>query len=149
VKIADALVGVRRLYIETAPFIYYVEAHPIYVHKMKRFFNGVNIGSFEAVTSVITLTEVLTKPLKSKDNAVEQGYRTLLQDTRHITLISVTAPIAERAADLRQRYNLHTPDALHLASAIEESCDAFLTNDLALQRVTELSVLALDDLELE
>jgi len=125
VKIADALIGVQQLYIETAPFIYYVEAHPIYAHKMKQFFNSVNIGSVEAVTSVITLTEVLTKPLKIQDKVVEQAYRTLLQNTRHITLITVTAPVAEQAADLRQRYNLHTPDALHLASALEESCDAF------------------------
>ena len=62
-KIADALIGVRRLYIETAPFIYYVEAHPVYTDKMKRFFLEVSTGNIEAVTSVIVLTEALIKPL--------------------------------------------------------------------------------------
>jgi predicted nucleic acid-binding protein len=55
---------------------------------------------------------------------------------------------AERAADLRARYGLKTPDALQIGCALESGCDAFLCNDLALKRVTELRVLALDELEL-
>ena len=39
-------------------------------------------------------------------------------------------------------------DALQVAVAIRENCQAFLTNDRRLARVTELSVLVLDDLEL-
>jgi len=116
---------------------------------MKRFFQDVNTGRIEAITSVIVLTEVLTKPLKVGDKVVEQAYRRLLQNTQHITLKPVTDSIAERAADLRQRYNLKTPDALHLATAIDQACEAFLTNDLTLRRVTELRVLVLDDLEIE
>ena len=63
-------------------------------------------------------------------------------------LIPVTLPIAESAADLRARYNLRTPDALHVASALSSGCDAFLTNDAGLKRVQELPILVLDELEL-
>jgi predicted nucleic acid-binding protein len=63
--------------------------------------------------------------------------------------VAVSAQIAETAADLRAHYNLRTPDALHVATALAVQCDAFLTNDAAIRRVTELRVLLLDDLELD
>jgi predicted nucleic acid-binding protein len=43
---------------------------------------------------------------------------------------------------------LRTPDALQIATALEAGCEAFLSNDAGLRRVTELRVLILDDLEL-
>jgi predicted nucleic acid-binding protein len=46
------------------------------------------------------------------------------------------------------RYSLRTPDALQVATALAAGCAALLTNDVRLQRVTELRVLVLDELEL-
>lgn len=57
-------------------------------------------------------------------------------------------PLAEQAADLRARYNLRTPDAVQIATAIDTGCDAFLTNDIALKRVTEICVIVLSELTL-
>lgn len=49
--------------------------------------------------------------------------------------------IFERATDLRAKYlKLKTPDALHLAAAIESGCDAFVTNDFGLKVITEIRV---------
>jgi len=149
VKISQVLVNVQRLYVETSPFIYYVENHPVYADKMQQIFEDVNTGRIECITSVITLAETLTKPLQTGDKSVEQAYRTLLQQTQHITLIPITAVIAERTADLRARYSLKAPDALHLAAALNTNCDAFLTNDLRLRRVSEIQVLVLNELELD
>jgi predicted nucleic acid-binding protein len=75
-------------------------------------------------------------------------YRDLLVHGRNFTLISIDPQIAESAADLRARYNLRTPDALQVAAALQTGCEAFLTNDKGLQRVTELRVLVLDELTL-
>jgi len=63
--------------------------------------------------------------------------------------VPISAGVAESAADLRARYNLRTPDALHVATAIDAGCDAFLTNDTGIKRVQEIAVLVLDDLELD
>ena len=63
-KIRDALEGIQRLYTETAPLIYYVEEHPTYAAKMDAIFEVLEDRPIEAVSSVITLTEVLTHPLK-------------------------------------------------------------------------------------
>ncbi|WP_404987325.1 type II toxin-antitoxin system VapC family toxin [Candidatus Hadarchaeum sp.] len=56
------------------------------------------------------------------------------------------AAIAERAADLRARYGLRTPDALQVATALHAGATAFLTNDARLKAVRELEVVLLDEL---
>lgn len=147
-KINDALAGVGLLCIETAPFIYYTESRAGYVDKMRAIFQRAQDAQITVVTSVITLTECLMKPLRDNDTNLVTAYNAMLRSTRRVRLEPVDVTVAGRAADLRAKYNLRTPDALHIATALVAGCDAFLTNDLALKRVTEIQVLALDDLEL-
>ena len=148
-KISDALEGVQRLYTETAPLIYYVEENPTYVAKMNAIIEAIEDRPIEAVSSVITLTEVLTYPLKLGNTRLERESRDILLHSGGFRLLTITARIAESAAALRARYNLRTPDALHVAAAIDVRCDAFLTNDTGIKRVTEITVLVLDELELD
>ena len=93
------------------------------------------------------MTEVLTQPKRVGNVTVEHEYRDLLLHSRHFRLISIDASIAEQAADLRARYRLRTPDALQIAAALTVGCQAFVTNDPPLKRMTELRVLVLDDLK--
>ena len=146
-KVSAALEGIRRLYIDTAPLIYFVEENPAYVTKMDTVIAAVDGAAIEAVSLVITLTEVLVHPMRLKNIHLEGEYRDILFNSKGFHLQAVTARIAEAAAGLRARYDLHTPDALHIATAIEAGCDAFLTNDAGIKRVTELGVLILDELE--
>jgi predicted nucleic acid-binding protein len=114
VKISDALGGIQRLYTETAPLIYYVEEIPTHVAKMDAIIGAIEDSPIEAVSSVITLTEVLTHPLKLGNARLVQAYRDILLNSRRFRLLPITSRIAESAADLRARYNLRTPDALHV-----------------------------------
>ncbi len=41
---------------------------------------------------------------------------------------------------MRADLGFKTPDALHLAAAIEGGCDRFLTNDARLSRCTDIAV---------
>ena len=54
-----------------------------------------------------------------------------------------TRDVVERAAELRAKYRLKMMDALHVASAIVNRADLFLSNDDDLRRVTEIKVLLL------
>ena len=148
-KISDALEGVQRLYTETAPLIYYVEENPTCVAKMDAIIASIEDRPIEALSSVITLAEVLTHPLKLGNTRLAQAYRDILLNNGEVRLLPVTSRIAESAADLRARYNLRTPDALHVAAGIDARCDAFLTNDAGIKRITEIAVLVLDELELD
>jgi len=55
--------------------------------------------------------------------------------------------VGQQAAVLRANYNLTLTDALQVATALAASCNVFLTNDRTLQRVTELQIIVLNDLE--
>lgn len=145
-SINEALETVALLGIETAPFIYFVEKHPDYVAKMRSIFQRVDEAQLQVITSTITLTEVLTLPFETGNVSYQRAYREMLLNTASITTLPVTASIAEKAAELRARHRLRTPDALHIATALVSGCDAFLTNDLKLKRVTEIQVLVLGEL---
>ncbi|MBZ0280209.1 MAG: type II toxin-antitoxin system VapC family toxin [Anaerolineae bacterium] len=147
IKVSAALSGIKSLYIEAAPLIYYVEENPIYIDRMDAIVEQIEDVPIEGVSSVITLTEVLTHPLRLGQGKLVQEYQNILLHSVLFRLIPVTAKTAELAADLRARYHLRSPDALHIATAIEYGCGAFLTNDLSLKRVAEIPILILDELE--
>lgn len=48
---------------------------------------------------------------------------------------------------MRAKYNIHTPDALQVATAIERQADYFLTNDLRLKAVTEIKGITIAELQ--
>jgi len=146
-KVDDALVGVTDLGFDTAPLIYFVERHSTYVDIVREFVRRVDTRAVRGYSSMVTLTEVLTRPKQKGNTTVEQEYRDLLLHSRNFTLLPIDATIAERAADLRARYRFRAPDALQIAAALAAGCQAFLTNDAALKRTVELRVLVLDDLK--
>jgi len=147
-KLDQALAGVTRLGFDTAPVIYFIEANARYDALVTEIFQRVSGGISEGITSVITLTEVLIHPLRRGDAALQQQYGDLLINSANFQTLPIDIKTATSAADLRARYNLRTPDALQVATAIAAGCDAFLTNDSGLHRVSELRVLVLDQLEL-
>lgn len=147
-KLDIALDGVVRLGLDTSPFIYFVERNPTYVDRVREVVRRIAAGTIIGHTSVISLTEVLVQPLRQGNASLAQRYRRFLTRSRNLSLDPIHGNVAERAADLRARYGLRTPDALQLATALGAGCTAFLTNDIRLQRVTEIRVLVLDEIEL-
>jgi predicted nucleic acid-binding protein len=53
--------------------------------------------------------------------------------------------VAERAAAIRARWNLRTPDAIIAATALQAGCSHLITNDSVFQRVEGLNVLLISD----
>ena len=96
--------------------------------------------------STLTLTEVLSLPLRLGRDDLVRAYRTLLEGHDRLRLVAVDAGVAVKAAELRARHNLRTPDAIQIAAALPAGCDAFLTNESDLRRVTEVKVILVSDL---
>lgn len=140
--------GVTLLGFDTAPLIYYTERHPTFGPLTYAIFQRIANGDIAACTSVVSLAETLVYPKRLQDRGQERIYKRLLLRTPGFACLPVDTAIAERAAELRARYNLRTPDAIQVATALVAGCEAFLTNDLALRRVADLRVLALGMLTL-
>jgi predicted nucleic acid-binding protein len=137
----------KLVFLDTAPLIYFIEGHSQYQQKLQQLFILNDEGNFKFLSSAITLLEVLVKPLKEGENKIVEQYKTILSNAEGIDIFEITIPIAIKAAELRAKYNIHTPDALQVAIAIEYQADYFLTNDLRLKSVAEIEVVTLSELE--
>ena len=132
--------------LDTAPLIYFIEENPVYLPLVRPFFEAVDRGEFQVVTSVLTLTEVLVHPLRRGDHRLAYEYRQILLQARQVTTVPISEAIAEEAAVLRGKHGLRTPDASQLATAIRSGASSFLTNDTRLPNLSGLKILVLNQL---
>jgi predicted nucleic acid-binding protein len=91
------------------------------------------------VTSRLTRLECRSKPLRAGDLATVAQFDVFFAGVE-LVLADVSAVVIERATDLRTKYNLKTPDALHYATAVETGAAVFLTGDRGLARCVEVPV---------
>lgn len=146
-RISDALVGVSSLFLDTAPVIYFVERNPQFVDLVDPIFDRLE-ADITTVVSGITLSECLVGAIRLGLVDLEQAFVDVLQQDE-VVFVEINVAIAREAARIRVRYNLQLPDALQVAAAIIAGCEAFLTNDTALKRVTELRVLVVGELSVQ
>lgn len=135
----------KTIALDSAPLIYFVEENLYFLERVRPFFNALERSEFTALTSTLTITETLVKPLQHGLAERVQIFQELL--TEYVEIIPVTAEIAEAAAKLRADHNLRTPDAIQIATAITCQADFFLTNDARLGRLKQPKVLVLAELK--
>jgi predicted nucleic acid-binding protein len=132
--------------LDTAPLIYFIEQNPNYLEMMRLFFRSFARGDFRMVTSTVTLVEVLVHPLRQRNTILAQEYREILLNQESLTVVELTPDIAEKAAQLRATYNLRSPDAIQMATALREGASFLLTNDVRLPSLPGLTILVLENL---
>ena len=128
------LEGMHKVAIDSNCFIYLIEGSP-YTDKLTDLFQRIEKKSLMAVTSIITITEILTGPYKSQNHKLVEEYRSTLFSFPNLVFREMDYAIANRTAQCRAEYGLKTPDAIQLATAILEEADVFITNDTDFQNV--------------
>ncbi len=136
----------KTVFLDTAPLIYFIEGHSVYQEKLMECFVANDKGDFSFITSSITLLEVLVKPLKEGKPKLVSQYKKILLGASGIHIAEISNDIAEGAARLRAKYSLKTPDAIQIATALENQVDYFFTNDHRLAVVNEIRIITLLDL---
>jgi predicted nucleic acid-binding protein len=143
-ELVDALRG-KRICIDTAPFIYFIEKDPNYLNIVRPIFSEIDAGNIEALTSTITLLEVLVLPFKTKNESLAEKYREILLHAEGLATYEIVHEVSELAAKLRVKYAIRTPDAIQIAVGIIYGADAFLTNDSGLKKVNDIRVMILEE----
>lgn len=144
--ISDALHGVQRIFLDTAPVIYFVEQNPRYSAQVEEVFRRLDAGTIVGVTSPVTLAECLHLPLQKDDHELTAVFAELLVGGPNTKFQVIDSAVATMAADISVRHKLRLPDAFQLAAAVTAGCDAFLTNDVQLRRVQGINVVILDQI---
>jgi len=134
-----------RICIDTAPFIYFIEKNSKYLGLLRPFFAEINAGKIDALTSTITLLEVLVLPFKTKNESLAERYRDILLYAEGLTTFEIFHEVSELSAKLRAKYSIRTPDAIQIAVGIIYGADTFLTNDSGLKKVKDIRVVILED----
>jgi predicted nucleic acid-binding protein len=136
----------RRIALDTSVFIYQLEVNARYVTLTDHIFTWIERGSGRAVTSTITMTELLVQPYQNGDEQQADEFYVLLSTYPNLEWIAPNLEIADRAAKLRALHRLRTPDALQAATAIHAGATGFVTNDPVFERVKAFETVLLDKL---
>ena len=134
----------RRIALDTSIFIYQLEANPKYVSLTDIVFSWVERASHEAVTSTITMTELLVPSYRDGNEQRVDEFYGLLSTYPNLRWIAPDLETADLAARLRAMYRLRTPDALQAATAIRAQATGFITNDPVFARIEEFETAVLD-----
>jgi predicted nucleic acid-binding protein len=92
------------------------------------------MGEVSGVVSTVAIPEVLSREYQEspkRAHALHHQFVTM----PNVDWVEVSMAVADRAAHLRARYNLSTPDAIHAATALQRGTDWLVTNDRKLRRV--------------
>lgn len=135
-----------KIYLDTAPIIYYLESSQQYVNVMQNFLVDHYANGSDFYTSKITDLEYLPMPLRDNRNDLVVAFDNF-KNVLGVNLIDITDAVLNQAIKLRAKYeSLKAADSIHIASAILTGCDVFVSNDKRLKRVTEINIVLVDDL---
>jgi predicted nucleic acid-binding protein len=143
-QLRSSLLQCRKVALDTSVFIYQLQAHPRYGALTDLIFTWVEQRGQRAVTSTITMTELLVQPYREQDEQrVDQIYG-LLSSYPGLDWIAPSLEIADAASRIRAAYGLRTPDALQAATAVHAGVSGSITNDRVFERVEGFETLVLE-----
>ena len=135
------------VFLDTAPLIYFIEGNSPYKNILKKLFQANAKGDFLFISSTITLLEVLVHPIKLNRGDLVEQYQKILTQSPTLEIVDVTKAISIKAAELRGKHNLKTPDSIQLATALQSNASFFITNDKRFPVSKNIKVLTLDELK--
>ncbi|MCD8131887.1 MAG: type II toxin-antitoxin system VapC family toxin [Lachnospiraceae bacterium] len=134
----------NKVFIDTAPLIYYLEEHPLYHNIVKKFLEECLEQDKMIVSSAITVEEYCVFPYRMGNYSLIEMFYDFCEDAG-IEIVDIDRTIAQKAARIRAKYkDFKAMDALQLAAACESDCDLFLTNDRQLQQFEEIKCEIID-----
>jgi predicted nucleic acid-binding protein len=94
----------QRVYLDANIIIYAVEGFAAFLDQMRALMLAMNAGEVTAVTSELTLAEVLVKPLKDQNPAIQQAYKTFLAPTIELEVVPISRDISRRSSTVAREH---------------------------------------------
>ena len=117
------------IYFDTNVFIYSIEGHEKYYSWLEGLFKFVYQQNIQIVTSELTLAECLVKPVRDGNRAAIKAFKDYIKSNELMAVKSVSREVLIRSATVRSELGLKLPDAIHMATAMNQGCMTFVTND--------------------
>lgn len=137
----------KRVFIDTAPMIYFLENSSLYMEAMGYFFEKCMKEHIQMVTSALTIEEYLVSPYSDGKVEYVNNFKRFIE-YMNIEVVDIDPVIAEKGAKIRGRYkSFKAMDALQIATAIVSGCDMFFTNDKQLKQEKEIPCMTMEDIQ--
>lgn len=136
----------RRIAVDTSIFIYQFEASTKYLAFTDQIFSWIERPGHSAVTSTITMSELLVQPYRDSSEQRVDAFYSLLATYPNLEWIAPDLAIADTAARIRAEHRLRTPDALQSATTVHARATGLITNDSIFERVEGFETLLLESL---
>ena len=139
------MIDYKRVFLDTAPIIYYLQQNELYFGLMKSALISLSKAEAVFVSSDITVEEYCVYPYKSKNIALVAMLDSFISLAK-IEVVHTSEAIAKLAAQIRAEYpGFKAMDALQISMAVAAGCDMFLTNDKQLRQFNEIACVILED----
>lgn len=143
-SLSQALQG-QKVYLDTNIFIYALEGAEPWAAILREVFSSLEAGEWQAVSSNLSVAECLIQPFALSREDLVRIYRAALSQSTHLTMVPLHEEILVSAARLRAQHKFKLPDALHIATALDQGCTAMLTNDAGFRKMPEVKCLLLSE----
>lgn len=140
-NLIDRLINLQPVFLDTSCFIYAFEDNPVYGSVCQQLFDAVSGGKLKAITSIITVSEVLTKPMESDRKDLVESYREIFHQMPNLTIVSPGYDTAIFAAEIRAKYGFRLIDSFQLALAKQHLCPSLISNDKQLKKYEGIKVI--------
>lgn len=121
--------------LDTVTIIYFLEKHPRYYQIAKEIFKKIEAGKISANISTLVFTELLVPAYRTKEYKHAEKIVHILSNFPNLQTIPMSTKISTTAAKIRAMHGLRTPDAIHIATALESKSRGIITNDKGFQKV--------------
>ena len=122
----------RKVALDTNVVIYLLEGVQPYKGLAQHLFRMMDRGFMMATVSTVVEAETLVGPLRARDRPAIENIELFFRNAPNLRFRSLDRTIARRAAEVRATTRLRLPDAVVVATALEERCDALVGNDAAM-----------------
>ncbi len=134
-----------KIYLDTNIFIYVVEGHPTYAQPLMELFERLELDAVQAVTSELTIAEVLVKPLIDNRSSLVETYKSLLGPGSGIQTLPIDRNTLLLSSQTRAQFGGRAFDAIHVATAMMARCSCFITNDASIRGPVSLRFVHLSE----
>jgi uncharacterized protein len=129
------------VFVDSCVLIYAMEEDPQFGQAARQALSTAWANRQTVAISPLVQLECLVHPLSRQQADLVARYQDWLRQFRWLPINDITFALA---TELRAKHKLKTPDALHLATALQHQCVALISNDKRLERAnTNLQCLSL------
>ena len=122
----------HRVALDTNVVIYALEDTVPYGELVQHLFRMMERGFVTATVSTVVEAEVLVKPFRERNRLTLRKAELFFRSSPNLVIRSLDRTIARRVAQVRVGTSLSLPDAIIVATAVEERCDALIGNDASM-----------------